>query len=170
MGLLFFVPFIHPFYPFLWFIFNAWMLNLQYQDFVMDNNLPENSVISRKYIDPSKNLQSVFQVVGSNPVANNDCLSTALEIIDVIFTNNATEPGEFLDLLPQLFTFITVPKLQTLLDAAYDVQKKTGKNKKDQNSYVVNSKSLLVDILPLFAGKKTTKHEQGIYCYNSNHS
>ena len=41
MGLLFFVPFIHPFYPFLWFIFNAWMLNLQYQDFVMDNNLFE---------------------------------------------------------------------------------------------------------------------------------
>ncbi|MBA2650718.1 MAG: sulfate transporter CysZ [Tatlockia sp.] len=39
MILLFFVPFIHPFYPFLWFLFNAWILSVQYQDFVMDNNL-----------------------------------------------------------------------------------------------------------------------------------
>ncbi len=39
MCLLFFVPFIHPVYPFLWFFFNAWMLSVQYQDFAMDNNL-----------------------------------------------------------------------------------------------------------------------------------
>lgn len=39
MCLLFFVPFIHPFYPFMWFLFNAWMLSMQYQDFAMDNNL-----------------------------------------------------------------------------------------------------------------------------------
>jgi CysZ protein len=39
MGILFLVPFIHPFYPFLWFLFTAWMLSVQYQDFVMDNNL-----------------------------------------------------------------------------------------------------------------------------------
>lgn len=38
MVLLFFIPFIHPIYPILWFIFNAWMLSVQYQDFVMDNN------------------------------------------------------------------------------------------------------------------------------------
>ncbi len=37
--LLFFVPFIHPFYPFMWFLFNAWMLSIQFQDFAMDNNL-----------------------------------------------------------------------------------------------------------------------------------
>lgn len=37
--LLFFVPFIHPVYPFMWLIFNAWILSIQYQDFVMDNNL-----------------------------------------------------------------------------------------------------------------------------------
>lgn len=37
--LLFFVPFIHPIYPFIWFFFNAWMLSVQYQDFAMDNNL-----------------------------------------------------------------------------------------------------------------------------------
>ena len=37
--LLFFVPFIHPIYPIIWFFFNAWMLSMQYQDFVMDNNL-----------------------------------------------------------------------------------------------------------------------------------
>lgn len=36
---LFFVPFIQPVYPFIWFTFNAWMLSMQYQDFVMDNNL-----------------------------------------------------------------------------------------------------------------------------------
>ncbi|WP_267313900.1 sulfate transporter CysZ [Legionella antarctica] len=39
MFLLFFVPFIHPIYPFLWFFFTAWMLSTQYQDFPMDNNL-----------------------------------------------------------------------------------------------------------------------------------
>lgn len=39
MCLLFFVPFIQPIYPLLWFIFTAWMLSMQYQDLVMDNNL-----------------------------------------------------------------------------------------------------------------------------------
>lgn len=39
MCCLFFVPFVQPIYPLLWFIFNAWMLSMQYQDFVMDNNL-----------------------------------------------------------------------------------------------------------------------------------
>lgn len=39
MLLLFFLPFIHPFYPFLWFCFATWILSMQYQDFVMDNNL-----------------------------------------------------------------------------------------------------------------------------------
>jgi CysZ protein len=39
IGLLFFVPFIQPIYPFLWFFFSAWMLSMQYQDFAMDNNL-----------------------------------------------------------------------------------------------------------------------------------
>jgi CysZ protein len=37
--LLFFVPFIQPIYPFIWFFFTAWMLSMQYQDFAMDNNL-----------------------------------------------------------------------------------------------------------------------------------
>lgn len=37
--LLFFVPFIHPVYPLIWFLFNAWILSMQYQDFTMDNNL-----------------------------------------------------------------------------------------------------------------------------------
>lgn len=39
MCFLFFVPFLHPIYPFLWFLFTAWMLSIQYQDFPMDNNL-----------------------------------------------------------------------------------------------------------------------------------
>lgn len=39
MCILFFIPILHPIYPFLWFAFNAWMLSVQYQDFVMDNNL-----------------------------------------------------------------------------------------------------------------------------------
>lgn len=39
MGILFFIPFLQPIYPFLWFIFNAWILSIQYQDFAMDNNL-----------------------------------------------------------------------------------------------------------------------------------
>ncbi|KTD52767.1 sulfate transporter CysZ [Legionella quateirensis] len=37
--LLFFVPFIQPVYPFLWFLFTSWMISVQYQDFAMDNNL-----------------------------------------------------------------------------------------------------------------------------------
>ncbi|WP_058469678.1 sulfate transporter CysZ [Legionella jordanis] len=39
MIVLFFIPFIHPIFPVLWFLFNSWILSIQYQDFVMDNNL-----------------------------------------------------------------------------------------------------------------------------------
>ncbi|AWN73654.1 sulfate transporter CysZ [Legionella anisa] len=39
IAVLFFVPFLQPIYPFLWFLFNAWILSIQYQDFAMDNNL-----------------------------------------------------------------------------------------------------------------------------------
>ncbi|CAM2962068.1 putative sulfate transport protein CysZ [Legionella steigerwaltii] len=39
MGILFFVPLLQPIYPILWFVFNAWVLSMQYQDFAMDNNL-----------------------------------------------------------------------------------------------------------------------------------
>lgn len=39
IGVLFFIPFLQPIYPFLWFLFNAWILSIQYQDFAMDNNL-----------------------------------------------------------------------------------------------------------------------------------
>lgn len=39
IGILFFIPFIHPVYPIIWFVFAAWMLGMQYQDFAMDNNL-----------------------------------------------------------------------------------------------------------------------------------
>jgi len=38
VGALFFIPFVQPVYPLIWFIFNAWMLSIQYQDFAMDNN------------------------------------------------------------------------------------------------------------------------------------
>lgn len=39
VGILFFVPLLQPVYPLIWFIFNAWILSIQYQDFAMDNNL-----------------------------------------------------------------------------------------------------------------------------------
>ncbi|WP_131781920.1 sulfate transporter CysZ [Legionella gresilensis] len=39
MCFLFFIPFIHPFFPFIWFAFNSWILSMQYQDYAMDNNL-----------------------------------------------------------------------------------------------------------------------------------
>lgn len=39
MCLLFFVPFIQLIYPLLWFAFTAWILSMQYQDLVMDNNV-----------------------------------------------------------------------------------------------------------------------------------
>ncbi|MCE3044229.1 sulfate transporter CysZ [Legionella sp. 16cNR16C] len=48
MCLLFFVPVIHPVYPFLWFWFNAWMLSVQYQDFAMDNNLVDFKEMRQK--------------------------------------------------------------------------------------------------------------------------
>lgn len=39
MGILFFIPFIQPIFPFIWFLFTAWMLSMQFQDLPMDNNL-----------------------------------------------------------------------------------------------------------------------------------
>lgn len=39
MLLLFFVPFMQPLYPFIWFLFSAWMLSIQFQDVALDNNL-----------------------------------------------------------------------------------------------------------------------------------
>ncbi|RUQ91508.1 sulfate transporter CysZ [Legionella septentrionalis] len=49
--LLFFVPLIQPIYPFIWFLFNAWMLSFQYQDFVMDNNLVTFNAMREKIND-----------------------------------------------------------------------------------------------------------------------
>ena len=57
MGLLFFVPLIQPIYPVLWFIFAAWMLSMQYQDFAMDNNLIDFHDMKQKIKDkPSQTL------------------------------------------------------------------------------------------------------------------
>ncbi|MGL5742727.1 MAG: sulfate transporter CysZ [Legionella sp.] len=39
MCVLFFITLVQPIYPILWFLFNAWILSIQYQDFAMDNNL-----------------------------------------------------------------------------------------------------------------------------------
>jgi CysZ protein len=39
MGILFFIPFLQPVFPFIWFIFTAWMLSMQFQDLPLDNNL-----------------------------------------------------------------------------------------------------------------------------------
>lgn len=57
--LLFLIPPFHPFLPFLWFIFNAWMLSMQYQDFAMDNNLIDFNTM-RKQIKMSKSLSLGF--------------------------------------------------------------------------------------------------------------
>ncbi|PJD92752.1 MAG: sulfate transporter CysZ [Legionella sp.] len=51
MCLLFFVPFIQPIYPLLWFLFNAWMLSVQYQDFAMDNNLVSFKDMNHQFKD-----------------------------------------------------------------------------------------------------------------------
>jgi len=48
MCILFFIPFLHPVFPFIWFAFNAWILSVQYQDFAMDNNLVSFSEMKRK--------------------------------------------------------------------------------------------------------------------------
>lgn len=39
VGILFFIPFLQSIYPFLWFLFTAWMLSMQFQDLPLDNNL-----------------------------------------------------------------------------------------------------------------------------------
>ncbi|MFW2570618.1 sulfate transporter CysZ [Legionella sp. 29fVS95] len=57
--LLFLIPPLHPFLPFLWFIFNAWMLSIQYQDFAMDNNLVDFNTM-RKQIKNSKRFSMGF--------------------------------------------------------------------------------------------------------------
>lgn len=51
MIILFFIPLIHPIYPFLWFLFNSWILSIQYQDFVMDNNLVSFDKMKEKIQD-----------------------------------------------------------------------------------------------------------------------
>jgi CysZ protein len=38
MCILFFIPFIQPIFPFIWFLFSAWMLSIQLQDLPLDNN------------------------------------------------------------------------------------------------------------------------------------
>lgn len=73
MGLLFFVPLIQPAYPFLWFLFAAWMLSMQYQDFAMDNNLISFNQMKQKIKE--KRLQtlgfgSVINLVSIIPILN----------------------------------------------------------------------------------------------------
>ncbi|CEK11007.1 sulfate transporter CysZ [Legionella hackeliae] len=59
MCLLFFIPPLHPLLPFLWFLFNAWVLSIQYQDFAMDNNLIDFKAM-RTIINHSKALSFGF--------------------------------------------------------------------------------------------------------------
>ena len=73
MGLLFFVPFIHLIYPILWFVFSAWMLSMQYQDFAMDNNLIDFHEMMQKI--KAKPLQTlgfglIINVVSIIPILN----------------------------------------------------------------------------------------------------
>jgi CysZ protein len=39
MCILFFIPFIQPVFPIIWFLFTAWMISMQFQDLPLDNNL-----------------------------------------------------------------------------------------------------------------------------------
>ncbi|WED44025.1 sulfate transporter CysZ [Legionella cardiaca] len=59
MCLLFLIPPLHPVLPFLWFLFNAWILSVQYQDFAMDNNLVDFKTM-RKMINNKKSLTLGF--------------------------------------------------------------------------------------------------------------
>ncbi|KTC65158.1 putative sulfate transport protein CysZ (plasmid) [Legionella adelaidensis] len=71
--LLFFVPFIQPVYPFIWFFFNAWMLSVQYQDFAMDNNLNSFGEMQEKikqYKLLSLGFGSIINLASFIPVLN----------------------------------------------------------------------------------------------------
>lgn len=81
MCLLFFVPFIHPIYPFLWFIFNAWMLSMQYQDFVMDNNLIDFKTMQDKLSNHKMlmlGMGSMISLLSFIPVLNILIMPTAV--------------------------------------------------------------------------------------------
>ncbi|KTD23376.1 putative sulfate transport protein CysZ [Legionella lansingensis] len=64
MCFLFFLPPFHPMLPFLWFVFNAWILSIQYQDFVMDNNLIDFKTM-RSMISNNKSLSLGFGFAAS---------------------------------------------------------------------------------------------------------
>ncbi len=73
MCLLFFMPLIHPIYPLMWFLFNAWMLSVQYQDFAMDNNLVGFHAMQRKFRDKKMVLLgfgSLMNVASFIPIFN----------------------------------------------------------------------------------------------------
>lgn len=75
MVVLFFVPLIQPVYPFLWFAFSAWMLSVQYQDFVYDNNLFDFSLM-RQHIARHK-----MHALGFGTLIN---LACAIPIINIL--------------------------------------------------------------------------------------
>ena len=89
--LLFFVPFIHPFYPFIWFIFNAWILSLQYQDFVMDNNLIEFNEMRELLIDKKMltlGFGSVINIFNFIPFLNIFTMPVAVISGVILFCDN----------------------------------------------------------------------------------
>ena len=77
MCVLFFVPFIQPIYPFLWFAFNAWMLSIQCQDFVMDNNLIDFKPMKDKL------QQKKWVTLGFGSMINFGCAIPILNILTI---------------------------------------------------------------------------------------
>jgi CysZ protein len=91
LGALFFVPFIPPFYPFLWFIFNAWILSMQYHDFVMDNNLIDFNEM-RTRLEENKMLTfgfgSVINILNFIPILNLFIMPVAVIGGVILFCDN----------------------------------------------------------------------------------
>lgn len=73
MAILFFIPFIQPIFPLMWFLFTAWMLSMQFQDLAFDNNLINfydmQSVIRANKMR-SLGLGSAINLIGFIPILN----------------------------------------------------------------------------------------------------
>ncbi len=106
MGLLFFIPLIQPVYPILWFIFAAWTLSMQYQDFAMDNNLIGFDEM-RKIIAQDK-----FQTLGFGSMIN---LVSFIPVINIFVMPSAV--------IGSVILYCELARLVALSDQETEVQR-----------------------------------------------
>lgn len=92
MGLLFLIPFIHPIFPFAWFLFTAWMLSVQFQDIPMDNNLLSFQAMLQKVKSNtfrSLGFGSAVNLIGFIPFLNIVVMPAAVIGSTLLYCDNA---------------------------------------------------------------------------------